>query len=79
MNKVEIRNWLTNKIADETGLTIDNINMDAPFESFNMDSLSMITISYELENVLGIETDPTLFYKFNSINLLSEAIELRTK
>jgi acyl carrier protein len=77
MKREELKTWLIDKIAEESGLPLEKINADEPFDSFNLDSLSMITISSELENVLGAEIDPTMFWKFNSINLLAEAIELR--
>ncbi len=75
MNKFEIQQWMVKKVAEESGLDENNIDIHAPFESFNLDSLSMITVSFDLENVLGIEIDPTLFLQNNSIELLSEVIE----
>lgn len=77
MNKYELKQWLIEKVSEESGLDISAVNVNAPFESFELDSLSMITISFDLENVLGIEIDPTLFLQNNSIELLSEEIEKR--
>jgi acyl carrier protein len=75
MNQAQIQDWLVEKISEETGLNKDQVKIDVPFDSFNLDSLSMITVSFDLETILGREIDPTLFYQYNSIRLLSEAIQ----
>ncbi|RXK60835.1 acyl carrier protein [Lacibacter luteus] len=75
MNNQEIKNWLVQKIAEESDIQPETIKTDMPIESFNLDSLSMITLSYDLENALGKEIDPTVFWQHNTIDKLAEAIE----
>ncbi len=75
MNNQEIKNWLVQKIAEESDIDPETIKTDVPIESFNLDSLSMITLSYDLETVLGKEIDPTVFWQHNTIDKLAEAIE----
>lgn len=75
MNNQELKNWLVQKIAEESDIQPESIKTDVPIESFNLDSLSMITLSYDLETVLGKEIDPTVFWQHNSIDKLAEAIE----
>jgi acyl carrier protein len=68
--------WLQQKIAEETGLPIADIAYDTPFEQFSMDSLSVITLAYELESFTGKETiDPSVFSEFNTINKLTAWLE----
>lgn len=75
MNNQEIKNWLVQKIAEESDIQPESVKTDMPIESFNLDSLSMITLSYDLEKVLGKEIDPTVFWQHNTIDKLAKAIE----
>jgi acyl carrier protein len=75
MNSEEIKKWLVEKIAEESDLQPETISTTAPFETFNLDSLSMITLSYDLEKILNKELDPTFFWQHNSIDKLVIAIE----
>lgn len=76
MNNQELKNWLVQKISEESDIQPENIDTSAPIESFNLDSLSMITLSYDLETALGKEIDPTVFWQHNTIEKLAEAIEI---
>jgi acyl carrier protein len=70
MEKNEITEWLQHQIADEAGIPVANISCDEDFESFKLDSLSMVSISFELESKLNVELSPTVFTEFNTINKL---------
>lgn len=41
--------WLQQKISEESGIDSSQIGFDQEFEQFRMDSLSVITLAYELE------------------------------
>jgi acyl carrier protein len=70
MTQNTLQNWLREKISAETGAPAAEIDTHVPFENFNMDSLSMITLSYELEQFTGREIDPTIFYEYDTIDKL---------
>lgn len=68
--------WLQEKIAEETNLPIEEISCDLEFSNFNMDSLSILTLAFDLESKLDItEIDPTIFSEYNTINKLVVWIE----
>jgi acyl carrier protein len=68
--------WLQNKIAEETGMAVDEVNCDESFESFSLDSLATISISYDIEQEYGLEElNPTVFSEYSSINKLATWIE----
>ncbi len=69
---VDFQNWLKEKIAEETGLAISEVSVEDDFKSFKLDSLSMVSISYELETLIDKEISPTVFTEYNTINKLSE-------
>ncbi len=75
MTNQEIKHWLIQKIAEESDLKAETIDVNAPIDTFNLDSLSMISLSYDLETVLGKEIDPTVFWQHNTIDKLASAIE----
>jgi acyl carrier protein len=76
-NCADVRGWLQQKIAVETGDPLESISMDAEFESFRLDSLSLLSISYDLENEINIEITPSDLTEFNTINKLSRWIETK--
>ena len=71
MKKEEVREWLQSKIAEESGVPVNEISCEEDFENFQLDSLSIVSISYELESQLNMEISPTAFSEFNTINKLA--------
>lgn len=72
--------WLQTKIAEEAGMQVEEIALDAPFESFSLDSLSVITLAYELESFTGKDSiDPSVFSEYNTINKLSEWVNQQSQ
>ncbi|WP_109300413.1 acyl carrier protein [Aquimarina sp. AU474] len=73
---MDIKLWLQEKIAEETELPIQEITYDEEFTSFKMDSLSVLTLAFDLEGKLNIgEIDPTVFSEYDTINKLAKWIE----
>ncbi len=72
MTKENISSWLKAQIAEEAGLKQEEVNESATFESFHLDSLDMVSISYELEKFTGKTIEPTIFWEYNSIDKLRE-------
>jgi acyl carrier protein len=71
-----VENWLILKIADESGLEEKEIDANEPIENFNLDSLSSISIAFEIEKEFNLEEiNPTVFTEYNTINKLSEWIQ----
>lgn len=71
----DIRVWLRDKIAEESGFDSTQVSYDEAFESFKLDSLSLLSLSYELESLLERDLDPTLFTEYNTINKLAAWLE----
>lgn len=75
---MNVKDWLIIKIAEETGLENELINCDELFENFDLDSLSSISIAFDIENKFKLdEINPTVFEEFNTINKLSEWIQVQ--
>lgn len=75
MTNEQLTNWFKEKIAEESGTPIENISINQTFDNFNLDSLSTVTLAYDLEMELGLDIDPTIFYEFDTIEKLVEKIQ----
>lgn len=72
---MNIKEWLIEQIAEETGLKFSEVSCDEDFEKFDLDSLSLVSLSYDLEAKLQKEISPTVFTEFDTINKLSAWLE----
>jgi acyl carrier protein len=68
----EIINWLREKIAKETNLQPANIATDIPFTEFGLDSIVIVTLVDDLEHWLSVSLDPTVFWEYPSIEILTD-------
>lgn len=68
----EIINWLREKIAQEIKSEAQNIASDVPFTDFGLDSIVIVTLVDDLEFWLKISLDPTVFWEYPTIELLTD-------
>lgn len=68
----EIKSWLKEKIAREIKTQPENIAADRPFTDFGLDSIIIVTLVDELEHRLGISLDPTIFWEYPTIEILTD-------
>ncbi len=59
------------KIAEDTGVPLEKVSCDESFDNFALDSLSLISLAYDLETMLGREINPAVFTEYNTINKLA--------
>ncbi len=69
---MDLKFWLQEKIAEEAGVEPDEISCEEEFNQFDLDSLALVSLSFELETLLNREISPTVFTEFNTINKLEE-------
>jgi acyl carrier protein len=79
MNKTtaEIESWFKQQIVAEAGIDVADVETDKPISSYSLDSLSMVSIAYELEGYLNTPVDPTIFSEFSTINDIIKWIQER--
>ena len=68
----EIKSWLKEKIAREIKTQPENIATDRPFTDFGLDSIIIVTLVDELEFRLGVSLDPTIFWEYPTIEILTD-------
>ena len=72
MTVAQVRDWLRRWVADATGQDAASINDDSALESYGLSSRDAVTLSGELEELLGRTLDATVAYKYPSISTLAE-------
>ncbi|HET9038512.1 MAG TPA: acyl carrier protein, partial [Gemmatimonadales bacterium] len=71
MRSDAIRAWLVAEIARVVGIAPSAIDVRAPFDSLGLSSVDGVSLSGELEQLLGCELPPTLVYEHPSIEALA--------
>jgi len=71
MNTREIQDWLVTRIADLLQLAPDTIDIQESFSNYGLSSLDAVTLSGDLEELLGRRLSPTLAYDYPNILTLS--------
>jgi len=82
VNKKEIQDWLITHIAELLYIAPDSIDIHDPLANYGLSSRDAVTLSGDLEELLGLRLSPTLAYEYPSISLLSahlaEPVEKKT-
>jgi len=71
MSTRNIQDWLITRIADLLQLSPDTIDIQESFSSYGLSSLDAVTLSGDLEELLGRRLSPTLVYDYPNILTLS--------
>ncbi|MEM1367787.1 MAG: acyl carrier protein [Cyanobacteria bacterium P01_H01_bin.15] len=67
-----IQTWLAERLAAQLNMPPADIDVDVPFDRYNLESYDVMTIMSELEDWLGQElNDPSLMYQYNTIATFS--------
>ncbi len=64
----EIEEWLIDALSESIGIEADEIEVDMPFESYGLDSSTAVIISGDLQEWLGCDLEPTIFFDYPTIN-----------
>ena len=67
-----IQRWLVSHLVEEIGIAAEEIDARAPFDSYGLDSMIMVSLTGELEDWLGWQLSPNLLYEYTSIEALSQ-------
>jgi polyketide synthase 13 len=70
-NAERIEDWLVQRVAAITALQEQEIDSELPFNSLGLDSVDVMDIIVELDELLGIEIESTIVWDYPTIRLLS--------
>jgi acyl carrier protein len=68
----QIRQIIKEEVSQETKQPVSDMNPETDFVGLGLDSLSCIYVLYQVENRLGRELNPSIFWDYPTINSLSE-------
>lgn len=71
MTKKEIEVWLAEKMAEEIGMPAYEIDPEAPYVQYGVDSAVAVTLSGDLSEWLGRQLAPTLLWDYPTISELA--------
>ncbi len=69
--KEAIQSWLVTQIAERLRINQRDIDIRAPLAYYGMDSVQAVSLSADLETLLGREVPPTLAYDYPTIDALA--------
>ncbi|MBG0744342.1 MAG: acyl carrier protein [Cylindrospermopsis raciborskii KL1] len=72
MNQEKIENWLIDKLANCLGINSEEIDLEKSIFTYGLDSSVALSITGELETLLDLELDSTLFWEYPKISELAE-------
>ena len=74
MTVEQLRDWIRNWVAQTTGVPAEEITDSKPLENFGLSSRDAVVLSGELENLVGVDLDPTVAYEYPTIAQLADRL-----
>ncbi|MDZ8188308.1 MAG: type I polyketide synthase [Nostoc sp. ChiSLP02] len=71
LTAADIQVWLVNKVVNELGVKSEDINLQAPFDSYGLDSVLAIGIASAGEQYFGVKLSPLVLVHYPTIESLS--------
>ena len=70
----EIRDWIVARVASELSVKPAEIEVDAPFSRYGLDSIAAVNLVSDLETWLKVELSPTLPYEYPTATALARYV-----
>ena len=68
MTEQQLRQWFVQKVSEESGLEQSVIHDSEPFSRYGLSSMQAVTITGDLERMLGRRIPPTLLWENPTID-----------
>jgi acyl carrier protein len=69
-----VQDWMVDYLSKLLQIPRESVTVDVPFDSFGLDSATLVGMTGDLSTHLGIDVDPTLAYDHPSIEKFARAI-----
>lgn len=73
-NAERLEDWLSSRIAAKLNQPAQQIDPEMPFNSLGLDSVNVMDLIVELDDLLGCEIESTIVWDYPTIRLLSEYV-----
>lgn len=74
ITKEQIQNWFIQKISNELEVPINEIDVKASITDFGVDSITMVHLSAELGDYVGVDIEPAALYKYHTIEAITNFV-----
>lgn len=73
-NYTEISDWIRENISRHAEIDPSEVGLETDIVSFRLDSLILVNITTELEEYLGMDLSPSIFWEMGTIAATSQWI-----
>lgn len=70
----DIQNWLIDQFAQQVDVDPDDIDIEEPFDNYELDSSKALVLLGRLEKFLGNELNPVFIFNYPTIAELAERL-----
>ncbi|CCH98824.1 polyketide synthase PksL [Microcystis aeruginosa NIES-2520] len=63
----DIQNWLVDQFAQQLDVDLDDIDIEEPFDNYELDSRKALVLLGRLEKWLGKELNPVVIFNYPTI------------
>ncbi|MFV2117035.1 acyl carrier protein [Streptomyces sp. Act-28] len=74
ISPAELESWLVERVAGYLRMDAREVDPQAPFADLGLDSVYALTLVGDIEDALGIETEPTLAWDYPTISALARGL-----
>ncbi|MFQ4144538.1 acyl carrier protein [Chlorogloeopsis sp. ULAP02] len=74
-----IQNWLVVQLAERLNIEPDELDIDLPFDNYNLNSNEALALLNKLEKWLGRSLSPTIVWNYPTIATLAERLAEETE
>ena len=74
----EIATWCRDYIGNALGVPADSIDPDQEFDALGLDSAVITSMLIELEEWLGLDIPPSIFFSQSTLSAMGAALAERT-
>lgn len=67
----DIQSWLTAQLSEKLGIEPSDIDAQAPFDSYGLDSMTALSLVEAGNQFLGLELSPLLIWHYPTLDALS--------
>ncbi len=75
----QIQTWLVLQLAERMDIEPDELDVDVPFDNYNLDSTDALVLLNKLEKWLGRSLSPTLLWNYPTIATLAQRLAEETE
>lgn len=77
MTAASIEQWLAERLAVHLNVRPDQVNLDKPIDEYGLDSMEVVAITGELEDLLRVRIEPTLVWDLRTVRRLAASLASR--